>query len=273
MRIISAVCISMFLLTGIGLSQYKLEYKATGSTSIHYKAHTTLENSETMMGQEQKVSVISDQYITVNGVNDGEVLLFSTVIDSGENLAIMPTGDTNRTPAPSMGKVKETRIRADGEELSSKWADTAFANSQSGQMKELSSFFFKLPSSSVGVGATWSQEKIDTVNTPGSQGSIVVNTNTTYTLVGEKSIDGIDCVQIQFTGKVKLKGAASVQGMDLAIDGSGTIDGTSFFDYNGGKVVKITGTSNQDLVMASSGENAMTIPMNQQTQYELAIAK
>lgn len=76
-----------------------------------------------------------------------------------------------------------------------------------------------------------------------------------------------------FTGKVSLKGAASIQGMNLAIDGSGTISGIALFDYSAGRVMKISGSSNQDLVMASAGENAMTIPMSQKTNYDLFLVK
>jgi hypothetical protein len=261
------------MLVGVASAQLKLEYKATGSTPLHYKAHTNLETVQTMMGQEQRVSVVSDQFLTVTGVKADSDLVYSTTVDSGGNIAIMPTGDTNRTAAPTLGKVKETRIRPNGEELSTRWVDTAFANSQAAQMRDFGSFFIKLPSAAVDTGTTWNQVKSDTVAVPGAQGKIAVNTNTDYKFVGKEDVEGVSCAKILVKGKVSLKGSAAIQGMDLGIDGSGTVDGTVFFDYSGGKLMKMSGTSSQDIVMATAGENAMTIPMNQKTNYDLSLAK
>lgn len=273
MKLVGLTLVTALIMSVSGMAQYKLEYKASGSTPLHYKAHTYLETVETMMGQEQKVNVISDQFLTVTGVKADTELIFSTTIDSGGNVAIMPTGDTNRTPTPSIGKIKETRIRADGEELSSKWLDTAFANSQAGQMRDFGSFFFKLPSDKVDTGATWTEDRFDTVGTPGAQGKVAVKTTRNYRLVGQENVDGVSCAKIEFTGKVAMKGSASIQGMNLAIDGTGTINGTALFDYSAGKVEKISGTSNQDIVMATAGDNPMTIPMSQKTSYDLSFAK
>jgi hypothetical protein len=272
-KLLGVTFFAALVLTVSGMAQYRLEYKASGSTPLHYKAHTTLETLETMMGQEQKVNIVSDQFLTVSSVDSDNELIFSTIIDSGENTVIMPTGDTNRTVSAAVGKVKETRIKPNGEELSTRWVDTAFANSQAAQVREFGSFFFKLPSADIDTGATWSQDKIDTVGTPGAQGRVVVNTNTDYKLVGKEDVDGVSCAKIQFIGKVGLKGSASVQGMDFGIDGTGTINGVALFDYSAGKVMKISGSSSQDIVMATAGENAMTIPMTQKTNYDLFFAK
>jgi len=271
MKLLGVTLVTAFVMTVSATAQYKLEYKA--SSPFHYKAHTTLETVETMMGKEQKVNVVSDQFLTVSSLKADSELIFSTTIDSGANIAVMPTGDTDRTVSPALGEVKETRIRPNGEEISTRWVDTAFANSQAGQMKDFGSFFLKLPSGKVDTGATWSEDRADTVGTAGAQGKVVVNTNRNYKLVGKEDVDGVSCAKIEFTGRVALKGSASIQGTNLAIDGSGTIDGTALFDYSTGKVMKISGSSSQDIVMATAGENAMTIPMSQKTSYDLFYAK
>jgi len=265
---------AVFALAASGIAQYKLEYKASGSIPLHYKAHATVEVVQTTMGQEQKINMVMDQYFSMAGKEAGsDELLFSTIIDSGESLVIMPTGDTNRISSPAVGKVKETRIRPNGEQLSSRWVDTVFASSQAAQVRDFGALFFKLPSSRIDTGATWTQDRIDTVGTPGAQGKIVVTTNMNYKLVGRNVIDGVTCARIQFEGKVALKGITSNQGMSFGIDGSGTNDGTALFDYSAGKMMKITGSSNQEIVMASTGENSMTIPVTQKTNYEISYSK
>ncbi len=266
-----AVTLIIALLSVSGMAQYKLEYKA--SAPLKYKAHTTLESTQTMMNQASTYSMFSDQSISMTSTNSGSDLIYSITTDSSENVAILPNGDTNRIPSPVVGKVKETRIHPNGEEISTRWLDTTFANTAAGQMKDFGSFFFKLPAGTVGAGATWHQDKIDTAGMPGGQGKIIVNTSSDYKLVGEENVDGISCARIEYTGKISMNGAANIQGMNFAINGTGTITGSALFDFGGGKVVKISGTSNQDLNMASSGDNPMTIPMDQKTDYELQLVK
>ena len=261
------------VLSATSSAQYKLEYKSTGGEALHYTAHATLSISQTMMGQEAKSQIVSDQSMTVSGTKSGDELVFDITVDTSRNLTVMPSGDTTLAPAPTQGKTREARVHPDGEEISSKWLDTTFANSQAAQTKDWGNFFFKLPDEVVSVGSTWNHKKVDTVMTPGGHGQILVNTDTDYKLSGEESVDGITCARIEYTGKVTLKGSATMQGVDLAIDGGGTVSGTAFFDYNSGKVLKLNGKSNQDLVMATAGDNPMTIPMSQKTNYDLSLAR
>ncbi len=263
----------MFMASASVMAQHKLEYKSSGGVPLHYKAHTLLGTTQSMMGQESTAQIVSDQSMTVSSTKSGDELVFDITVDSSNNKTILSTGDTTQTPSPAVGKTKETHIHPDGEEISSKWLDTTFANSQAGQLRDLGNFFFKLPAEEVSSGSTWNQKKDDTVLTPGGQGQILVNTDTDYKLTGEEEIDGVTCAKIEYTGKVKLKGAATIQGMDLAIDGGGTVTGTAYFDYGNGRVVKVSGDSNQNIVMATSGENAMTIPMTQKTNYSLFLVR
>ena len=274
MKLIAIMFISAAMMFGNVIGQYRLEYKASGTTPLHYKAHTDFEAVQTMMGQEQKVNMVSDQYLSVTSTGADSELIFSMTIDSGANVMMMPTGDTNRVPSPAIGKVRETRILSNGEQISSRWLDTTFANSQAGQQADqLGTFFFKLPTGSVDTGATWTQDKVDTVGIPNAQGRIIVNTNTNYKLVGKEDANGVSCAKIQFTGKITMKGSAAIQGMDFGIDGSGTVDGIALFDYGAGKVKNIAGSSDQDIVMATAGENAMTIPMSRKANFELSSSK
>jgi hypothetical protein len=263
------VAILMIMLSGSVMAQMKLEYKP--SAPLHYKAHASLKTTQTVMEQVSSFSILSDQFMSVESKRSDDELVYSITIDSSENYAILPNGDTNAIASPLVGKIKETRIYPDGEEISSRWLDTAFAQTQAGQMREFGSIFFELPAKAVQTGDTWHQDKADTVGIPGGNGKIIVDTGTDYKLVGEEEVEGIPCAKIEFTGKVKMNGSADIQGMDMTINGKGSITGSALFDYTDGKVVKIDGASEQDFTMASSGENAMTIPMSQKTEYNLTL--
>lgn len=273
MKSIAALLVTVFVVSSGAFAQYKLEYKASGSTPLRYKAHTTLHTTESMMGQTAKVAVTSDQRISMTSTKAGSDLLYDITVDASHNVALLPNGDTTRTSSPSVGQTKQTRVHPNGEEVSSKWLDTTFAKSQAGRTKDFGSFFFRLPDHEVNTGSSWTQNKMDTVATGGGEGSIIVTTNSNYKLVDKETVDGIPCVKIVFTGKVGLEGATSYQGVAFAIKGNGKIGGTAYFDYTHGKVVRITGSSDQDLTMASTGQQQMTIPMTQKTSYDLRLVK
>ncbi|MCL5034874.1 MAG: hypothetical protein M1395_07200 [Bacteroidetes bacterium] len=273
MKSLFAAMITVLVISTSGFSQYKLEYKASGSTPIYYKSHTSLERTESVMGQTAKVSLISDQTISMTSKKSGGDLVYLIKIDSSENVAVMPNGDTSRSSSPTLGKLKETRIHPDGDQISSRWLDTAFAQSQAGEAKDNGSFFIKLPGKKVSKGSTWNQLKVDTIGTPGTAGSLVVNTTTGYKFVDEEKFDGTPCARIDFTGQVALQGSTSAQGVEVAIKGNGTISGSVLFDYANGKIMKIKGKSDQDVTMSSSGSHPVSVPMNQKTDYDLLLIK
>lgn len=273
MKSLFAAVVAVLLMNASGFCQYKLEYKASGPTPLHYKSHTSFETTRSMMGQSSKISVISDQLISMTSKDSGHNLVYTIRIDSSQNLAVMPNGDTAKSVSPALGKVRETLVRPDGEEISSKWLDTTFAATRAGETKDYGSFFFRLPAKKVDLGSTWNQTKVDTVGTPGAEGSIVVNTNTGYKFMDREKFDGIPCVRIDFTGKVDMNGQTASQGMMVGIKGSGTIKGSALFDYSNGRVLKLSGSSTQDITMSSSGNHPMTVPVNQESHYDLYLVK
>ncbi len=273
LKTITAIFVTALLMNSGAIAQYKLEYKATGSSPLHYKAHTTLQTTESMMGQEAKVFVTSNQSISMTSTRSGDELLYGITIDSSANIAVLPNGDTSRTSSPAVGMTKQTLVHPNGDQISSVWADTAFAKTQAGQTKDFGSFFFRLPDKEVKIGSVWNQKKTDTVATGGGEGSIMVTTNSNYKLVNKETVEGIPCVKIEFSGKVALNGGTVYQGIEFGISGTGAISGTAIFDYTNGKVVRISGTSVQDLMMASSGQQKVTIPMNQKTSYDLSLVR
>ena len=211
-------------MTVSGEAQYKLEYRASGPAPLHYKSYATVLSTQSMMGQESKYSVISNQAISMTSTKADSELVYSITIDSSENLVILPSGDTNRTPSPTIGKAKETRIRPDGNEISSKWLDTAFASTPAAQMRDFGSYFVRLPQGAVDTGATWNQNRIDTVGVPGGQGKIVVGTNTDYKLVGKEETGGVPCARIaSILVKSLSRDQLRFRAWIWRIDGSGNI--------------------------------------------------
>ncbi len=264
----------VFAISAGAYAQHKLEYKPSGSTPLRYKAHTETKTVESMMGQQATVSIKSDQQVSMKSRMAGKDLLYDITIDSSSSETLMPTGDTTRIPSsPVVGQTKETLMQPDGQEISTRWLDSTFAKTQEGRAKDLGSFFFKLPDKKVSTGSTWSDAKVDTVVRGGGQGEIFVTTNSDYKIADEEAAGGVPCVRIVFTGTVLVKGSTSYQGIDFAIDGTGNIKGTALFDYTNGRIVKMSGKTEQKLNMVSSGQQKMSIPMTQTTDYDLFLVR
>ncbi len=256
-------------------AQHKLEYKPSGSTPLQYKAHTEMHTLETVMGQHASVSAVSDQQVSMTGKRSGSNLVYNITIDSSSVMTILPNGDTTRSASsPTVGQTKQTVMRPDGKEISTTWLDTTFAKTQAGQPKDLGSFFFKLPDKKVSVGSAWHDTKVDTMERGSGQAEdVLVTTNSNYRLVGEETVGGTPCVKIEFVGKVILNGHTSYHGVDFSMDGTGNVTGTVYFDYTNGRIVKLNGSSEQKIVMASSGQHKMSIPMTQKTSYDLFLVR
>ena len=270
MKTLAATLITA-LISVSAMAQYKLEYKV--SPPLHYNAHSSLETTQTMMDRASTYSMSMQQSISMTSTKKDDDIVFSITIDSSEIAMIGPSGDTSKIPSPMVGKVKETRIHPDGEEISTRWLDTSFASTAAGQMRDFGSLFFKLPSQKVDAGATWHQDKVDTAGTPGGEGKIIVNTGTDYKLIRMEKYNGASCARIEFTSKIDMGGSTTAQGMEFTISGTGTLSGFVLFDYDAGKLMKISGASNQQLNMTSSGQQPMTIPMSQKANYEFTLSK
>lgn len=252
-------------------AQHKLEYKATGLTPIHYRAHTEISIIEGVMGQKAKVSTKTDQKVSVKSRQMGGELICDITVDSSGSETVLPSGDTTRTMSSAAdGQTEETRMRPDGRPISTRWLDTTFAKTQLGHMKSFENLFFRLPDKEVESGTTWNESIVDTV---GGKGNIYVTKNSSYKVAGEETLEGVPCVKIVFSGTLLVKGATSSQGMDFSVNGTGTAEGTVFFDYTNGRIARMSGTTDQKLNMVSSGQQKMTIPMTQKTTYDLFLVK
>lgn len=266
--------VTILVMSAGAFAQYKLEYKPTGSTPLRYRAHTETKTIESMMGQQATVSVKSNQQVSMTSRMAGDKLLYDITIDSSRSETLMPNGDTTHiTSSPAVGQTKETLMHPDGREISTRWLDTTFAKTQEGRVKDLGSFFFRLPDKEVSTGSTWNNTKVDTVARGNGQGDIYVTTNSNYKVAAEEAADGVPCLKIVFTGTILVKGSTSYQGVDFSIDGTGNISGNALFDYTNGRIVKMNGLTEQKLNMVSSGQRKMSIPMTQNTSYDLFLVR
>lgn len=273
MKISIAVEIALVAILSFSASaQTKFEYKAWNDKPLKYHSHSNTESTQSMMGQEMKVKASTDQMLSITSASvDGDIVYHITV-DSGQTVIIMPNGDTNKVSSPIAGKTRETMIKPDGQQISTSWLDSNVAKTGSSALKELGSFFIKLPTGPVKVGDKWTDDRTDTVSVGNGSGAIFVKSTSTYSYAGSQDYNGVPCARIQMDGLMMIKGTANIQGMDFNVDGSGKVSGVALFDYVNGRVVQVKGNVNQSSVM-SSKDQSMSIPVDQVSDYEIALFK
>lgn len=97
-------------------------------------------------------------------------------------------------------------------------------------------FFPRLPGTAVGVGDTWT----DTISFSGSEagGDVSYTARLTYTAAGDTVVDGRRLMKIVFEGDEETASEGNIQGMDVAQELAGTLQGHVLWDMGRSMMVE-----------------------------------
>ncbi len=123
-------------------------------------------------------------------------------------------------------------------------------------------FYPHLPEGEVSTGDTWA----DTTNlkTENNGLDISIQRIDTYTAKGQESYAGHDGMRFDYTSEIKLDGTGNQGGADISLSGTGTGNGTVYFQPDPG--VYLGGTEDSEVKMdayVSAGEQNLLIPIVQ----------
>ena len=134
-------------------------------------------------------------------------------------------------------------------------------------VSELKQVFPTLAAGAVSPGDKWTGEQI--VKEPmGAEGSTSVTVSTTYTLVGETVVRGVDCLEIDSQFIVSVKGQGVTQGspFSLKMNGSGTAK--IYFAHGRGMLLEMSGKSSTEGTIESMG---MNIPVKSEDETKVEV--
>lgn len=131
--------------------------------------------------------------------------------------------------------------------------------------------FQELPQKAVKTGDKWNSSSIDTTAFMG--GTLVNITNTEFVCGEETKIDDIKCLAINYSSTLENAGQAQMQGMEFYIEGNGVQKGVVYVDLKRGIVIKEELTTENDMTLALSGQQNMTIPMTQKFTVKRSLKK
>jgi len=267
-----AAAMSMLVLLTSNLpaqEAYNLQYKFTKDKTYQYHIDMASNVTQEVMGKEMKfgsdvVGVMSFHVDEVAG--NGDMQLTSSM-DSALVKSNVMGKDTTINVKAIIGKRIKTVLTNLGDVKSCVMIDSVDENisRMMSATQEVKRFFTKFAGKDIKIGESWNSSNVDTIKMLG--GAIISNNDVVCTLSGKETKSGHECLKIPFTGKLKISGTANIQGMDFTMEGEGTSSGTLFFDAKTGLLMHMEGAIDNDMTMATKGQQNMVIPITSNVKY------
>lgn len=273
---IAAVLLNQNFNSGYASDSYKLKYKMKKGTTLNYTMDSKMESLQEVMGSEIESTTQSKAKIkiTMEGENkDGNLTylmvyesmlieLFSSMMDS-----------TFKDPEGLIGKRVKKTITPNGDQIESVELDSIKLGMlpQGGGLTSGREFLPNLPKDELKMGQTVSQTDVDSINTFG--GAMVSKSEAKFTLIGNETKSGYDCLKIDVKGMVNVEGDGLMQGMKFFIEGDGDFQRTLYFAPKEGVLVSSEDQTDIEMTIAITGQMNMTIPSTQSTKSSLTLVK
>jgi hypothetical protein len=135
----------------------------------------------------------------------------------------------------------------------------------------LRQLFVKLPDHAVGVGDTWKNTIVDTLNSQGM--TVISKPDILFKIVGTQKMGAYDCLKITFEGTASIYGTGSRQGMEMVVDGTTKSKGTTFFAPKEGVLVSVESESASDMNISGTGEQMFTATQSTKSAQKMKLAK
>jgi hypothetical protein len=248
---------------------YNLQYKFNKGSAYIYNSNIAMHMTQEVMGKEMKISndIHGVNRFSVDNIFDNGDIQFTTSMDSANLESDMMGKKTNTNLTNLIGKRVQSIVSKFGEVKSCEMIDSVEeTNSRMMNLQEeVKRFFTKFAGKDIKIGESWNSTIIDSAKSYG--GSIISNVDMTCTLSRKENKLGHDCIVVPVTGKLKITGSGSMQGMDFTMEGDGTSSGTIYFDWKTGLMISSEGTIDIDMTLATTGQQSMVIPITQNLKY------
>jgi len=233
-------CGTQNLLTKARKSGVMLEYKFPESY-MTYKQVQDIGQEIDAMGQLIDIDIVSNvDFQTKKNSDMGE----DVKIDMKLNSITMSVNAMGQQMNPDLaeldGKEFHMVVSKNGEEVDTHEADEIVFQTSPDEKSSLgmffNTFFPDLPEQPVKINDTWTS--VDSLSFKDGDRFTTIITNNTFTLTDFTELDGVNCAVVTSKYDGTMKGKSYSQGMELDIDGTITGEGTWYFDFENGCLVK-----------------------------------
>ncbi len=253
-----------------------LQYRMTENQILKYQmSGEQIQNME-IMGQSIETQSSSESGFSVKskGLQEGNHLLGVTIDSMSINIS-SPQGELSPDMSTVLGESFDMTLSPLGKELDVSEAESIKYDMGAAGSRSISSNFQAafpdLAGKPVKIGDTWTST--DTITEKTDELEVRINFESVNTLEGFETVDGLECIKVTagITGTVV--GQGEQMGVQLAIEGEVQGKGTWYFAYKEGIFVMDTTSFSSDSTITTSGAQAMTIPVNQETKVETKLVK
>lgn len=277
-RTILLVCVGV-LCPLVAAAQIYLQYQLAPRSSYAYVNTSKVTQEMTVMDQDLTTQISVDTKYRIN-ITDAIMKQYtlSCVYDTvriRSSVAglesIAPRKDSTLVFSALAGAVETVTIAPNGTVLSSsmsmsKEASAMMASISNNALSGMRRFLIVYPSKEIAPGETWTTSTTDTMSGRSMSGNVI--TATDLTLRFERLVDtlGFHCAVISSTStKMSVLGTVQQSGVDMTIDGNGSIKGVAYMDVTDGMPVLSSATVDMDTRLAMVGQASMIIPLQMQT--------
>jgi len=263
--LLTIACVSVVgFTTSHAQESYSLQYKFEKGRVYRFGDTITVNSTTEMMGQEMKStsSTLSVTRVVATDVQSDGTTVFVVSTDT-MNVAIKSSrGDTTLVPHEMLGKRTRFAVTKLGDVTNRETIDTVKVVGVMRTMGRRETIrFHAFSAKPVKVGGKWTSTRSDTSDQMG--GKMVLAWTMDYTLLAKEKRSGRDCLKVGYTGKVSVTGKGSMQGMEIFVEGSGTVNGTVFIDPSNGLPLFEDSKAEMETTAAVTGQQNMTIPSSQ----------
>lgn len=244
-------------------NQFSLTYKYTKGKIDRYQSATTYSSKQIMGDQEINVTGSAksiSRLETESTLPDGGASILYSLEEMIIGVKTMGM-DTTMNQKDLIGKRSRIILNRFGKELSSEALDSLDVvglNIGVDFGASTQQTFILLPENPVKIGDNWKGKLTDTTNI--GEGQMITKSDYQYVLAGKEKKNNHDCLRLTYEASIDLAGKMTNMGMEMFIEGSGTVEGTVWFDATLGKIIADETNSGMDISIALTGPMQMTIP-------------
>lgn len=276
---IAILCL-ILLSANIQAQTFKTAIKVSKGQEYVYQNNTIMDINQTMGTQEMKVynsSTSTTKNLINNITKKGNIEVVTSNWDV-VTVMKMPMADTTKTENKGMvGPSYKVLLGKTGKPISREKYDTTNMAPGTGSIDlnnklTSSGLFVEFPEKDIKIGDKWNKDVTDSVAIMGGN-KMGVTAKTDYTLGGIETIDGKKLQKVTFTSNMELGGKMKMQGMEMFLEGTGVSTGTSYIEPVTKVIYKTETDIELDMTIAVTGQQSMTIPMNQKIKVTQTLKK
>ncbi|MEA3479160.1 MAG: hypothetical protein U9R60_13320 [Bacteroidota bacterium] len=251
-----------------------LKYQMPENQKISYQKSTYFTQSMEINGQEIKILADQDLYYSLLLKEKvKQDIGLGVTVDSVNYLIESPRGELIPDMSGIIGQSFNMTLTESGKEKNLDEAKE-IKYSMEGEEQNIASLFMALlpdlPDNPVKIGDTW--KSVDTIVEESARGNMLMIFNTFNTLEALETLDGLECVKVNAKVVGSMEGEGQEDEVQYDWDGEIEGEGTWYFAYKKGLLVKESGKGIGDGALIISAKD-MSIPLTREFVVENVMIK